>query len=149
MNLFSLTTMGFYAQALREDYESAGTLPEDAIAIDTKTEQIIPFRFGLNISNAERIALSIATMQSNLFIRSFSSFYEYFIWISIILIGLYLIRLKRSKAVARSLLTIIIYLAVNMVLFQSNNQWVSPMIPLSLMTCILITSWTLCSKKEE
>lgn len=41
MNLFSLTTMGFYAQALREDYESAGTLPEDAIAIDAKTEQAL------------------------------------------------------------------------------------------------------------
>ncbi len=119
------------------------------VGIDTKKEQLIPFRFGVNISNAERIALSIATIQSNLFINSFSSFYEYFIWIGIILIGLYLIRLKRSKAVARSLLTIIIYLAVSMVLFQSNNQWVSPMIPLSLMTCILITSWTLCSKMEE
>ncbi len=119
------------------------------VGIDTKTEQIIPFRFGVKISNAERIALSIATIQSNLFIKSSSSFYEYFIWVGIILLGLYLIRLKRSKAVARSLLTIIIYLAVNMVLFQSNNQWVSPMIPLSLMTCILITSWTLCSKKEE
>ncbi|MDG1852613.1 MAG: CHASE2 domain-containing protein [Verrucomicrobiales bacterium] len=118
------------------------------VGIDTKTEQIIPFRFGVKISNAERIALSIATIQSNLFIKSSSSFYEYFIWVSIILLGLYLIRLKRSKAVARSLLAIIIYLAVNMVLFQSNNQWVSPMTPLSLMTCILITSWTLCPKME-
>ncbi len=119
------------------------------VGIDTKTEQIIPFRFGVKISNAERIALSIATIQSNLFIKSSSSFYEYFIWVSIILLGLYLIRLKRSKAIARSLIVIIIYLAVNMVLFQSNNQWVSPMIPLSLMTCILITSWTLCPKMEE
>ena len=118
------------------------------VGIDTKTEQIIPFRFGVKISNAERIALSIATIQSNLFIKSSSSFYEYFIWVGIILLGLYLIRLKRSKAVARSLLAIIIYLAVNMVLFQSNNQWVSPMTPLSLMTCILITSWTLCPKME-
>lgn len=118
------------------------------VGIDTKTEQIIPFRFGVKISNAERIALSIATIQSNLFIKSSSSFYEYFIWVSIILLGLYLIRLKRSKAVARSLLAIIIYLAVNMVLFQSNNQWVSPMTPLSLMACILITSWTLCPKME-
>ena len=119
------------------------------VGIDTKTEQIIPFKFGVKISNAERIALSIATIQSNLFIKSSSSFYEYFIWIGIILLGLYLIRLKRSKAIARSLIVIIIYLAVNMVLFQSNNQWVSPMIPLSLMTCILITSWTLCPKMEE
>ena len=118
------------------------------VGIDTKTEQIIPFRFGVKISNAERIALSIATIQSNLFIKSSSSFYEYFIWVSIILLGLYLIRLKRSKAVVRSLLAIIIYLAVNMVLFQSNNQWVSPMTPLSLMACILITSWTLCPKME-
>lgn len=119
------------------------------VGIDTKTEQIIPFKFGVKISNAERIALSIATIQSNLFIKSSSSFYEYFIWIGIILLGLYLIRLKRSKAIARSLIVIIIYLAVNMVLFQSNNQWVSPMTPLSLMTCILITSWTLCPKMEE
>ncbi len=118
------------------------------VGIDTKTEQIIPFKFGVKISNAERIALSIATIQSNLFIKSSSSFYEYFIWVSIILLGLYLIRLKRSKAIARSLIVIIIYLAVNMVLFQSNNQWVSPMTPLSLMACILITSWTLCPKME-
>lgn len=119
------------------------------VGIDTEKEQIIPFRLGVNISNAERIALSIATIQSNLFIESFSSFSEYFIWVGIILIGLYLIRLKRSKAVTRSLLTIIIYLAVSMVLFQSNNQWLSPMTPLSLMVCILITSWTLCQKMEE
>ena len=119
------------------------------VGIDTEKEQIIPFRLGVNISNAERIALSIATIQSNLFIESFSSFSEYFIWVGIILIGLYLIRLKRSKAVARSLLTIIIYLAVSMVLFQSNNQWLSPMTPLSLMVCILITSWTLCQKIKE
>ena len=119
------------------------------VGIDTKKEQIIPFRYGVNISNAERIALSIATIQSNLFINSLSSFYEYFIWIGIIFIGLYLIRLKRSKAVARCLLAIIVYLAVSMVLFQSNNQWVSPMAPLALMTCILITSWTLCPKMEE
>ena len=75
------------------------------VGIDTEKEQIIPFKLGVNISNAERIALSIATIQSNLFIESFSSFSEYFIWVGIILIGLYLIRLKRSKAVARSLLS--------------------------------------------
>ena len=119
------------------------------VGIDTKNEQIIPFRFGVNISNAERTALSIATIQSNLFIQSFSSFSEYFVWIGIILIGLYLIRLKRSKAVARSIITIIIYLAVSMVVFQSNNHWVSPMTPMSLMICILITSWTLCQRIEE
>ncbi len=119
------------------------------VGIDTEKDQIIPFRLGINISNAERIALSIATIQSNLFIESLSSSFEYLIWISIILIGLYMIRLKRSKAIARSLITIIVYFAVSMVLFQSSNQWVSPMTPLSLMTCILITSWTLCQKKEE
>lgn len=119
------------------------------VGIDTEKDQVIPFRLGINISNAERIALSIATIQSNLFIESFPAFFEYLIWICIILIGLYLIRLKRSKAVARSLFIIIIYLAVSMVLFQSNNQWVSPMTPLSLLTCILITSWTLCQKTEE
>ena len=108
----------------------------------------IAFRNNEFISNAEFMALAISTIQSGLFISEFSQTNEFIIWIIIIILGILIIKTKSSKALSRVGLLIIIYLSFNMILFQSNGQWVSPIIPLAFFIIMTLISLVFSEKKE-
>ena len=94
------------------------------------------------------MALAISTIQSGLFISEFSQTNEFIIWIIIIILGILIIKTKSSKALSRVGLLIIIYLSFNMILFQSNGQWVSPIIPLAFFIIMTLISLVFSEKKE-
>ena len=106
------------------------------------------FRDNEFISNAEFMALAISTIQSGLFINELSQTNEFIIWIIIIILGILIINTKSSKALSRIGLLIIIYLSFNMILFQSNGQWVSPIIPLTFFIIMTVVSLVFGEKKE-
>jgi len=108
----------------------------------------IAFRDNEFISNAEFMALAISTIQSGLFINELSQTNEFIIWIIIIILGILIINTKSSKALSRIGLLIIIYLSFNMILFQSNGQWVSPIIPLTFFIIMTVISLVFGEKKE-
>ena len=94
------------------------------------------------------MALAISTIQSGLFINELSQTNEFIIWIIIIILGILIINTKSSKALSRIGLLIIIYLSFNMILFQSNGQWVSPIIPLTFFIIMIVISLVFGEKKE-
>ena len=128
--------------------KSKSSLNNRIILIGNNNVKNITFRNDDFISNAEFMALAISTIQSGLFISELSPTKEFIIWMIIIILGALIINTKSSKALPRIGLLIIIYLSFNMILFQSNGQWVSPIIPVAFFIIIALISLVFSEKKE-
>ena len=128
--------------------KSKSSLNNRIILIGNNNVRNITFRNDDFISNAEFMALAISTIQSGLFISELSPTKEFIIWMIIIILGALIINTKSSKALPRIGLLIIIYLSFNMILFQSNGQWVSPIIPVAFFIIIALISLVFSEKKE-
>lgn len=128
--------------------KSKSSLNNRIILIGNNNVRNITFRNDDFISNAEFMALAISTIQSGLFISKLSPTKEFIIWMIIIILGVLIINTKSSKALPRIGLLIIIYLSFNMILFQSNGQWVSPIIPVAFFIIIALISLVFSEKKE-
>ena len=114
---------------------------------DSANIKNIPFRQNSIISNAELMALAISTIQSELYISELTKNTEVFVWIVLIFLGVLIFIYYPKKAISRIGLLILIYLSFNMVLFQSNGQWISPLPPFVLFA--LMTVFAFFQKKKK
>ena len=116
---------------------------------DSANIKNIPFRQNSIISNAELMALAISTIQSELYISELTKNTEVFVWIVLIFLGVLIFKYYPKKAISRIGLLILIYLSFNMVLFQSNGQWISPLPPLVLFVLMTVFAFFLPQKKAS
>ncbi len=116
---------------------------------DSANIKNIPFRQNSIISNAELMALAISTIQSELYISELTKNTEVFVWIVLIFLGVLIFKYYPKKAISRIGLLILIYLSFNMVLFQSNGQWISPLPPLVLFALMTVFAFFLPKKKAS
>ena len=116
---------------------------------DSANIKNIPFRQNSIISNAELMALAISTIQSELYISELTKNTEVFVWIVLIFLGVLIFKYYPKKAISRIGLLILIYLSFNMVLFQNNGQWISPLPPLALFALMTVFAFFLPKKKAS
>lgn len=116
---------------------------------DSANIKNIPFRQNSIISNAELMALAISTIQSELYISELTKNTEVFVWIVLIFLGVLIFKYYPKKAISRIGLLILIYLSFNMVLFQNNGQWISPLPPLVLFALMTVFAFFLPKKKAS
>ena len=108
--------------------------------LDNKGSHTIPTGRGGKISQAELFALAIATIQSNSYFGPVSQPTAWILWAVILTAGVTILRQQRRRATGLSLLLILLYFTGSMILFQSTQRWIAPAVPLTLISCTLLSA---------
>ncbi len=123
---------------------------EPPIALDTLEKNIvlvgedhadarrIPLDNQTNISQAELLALAIATIQTDQHISRWPQTWQFSLWGGLVLLGLFVIRLPRRRAVMLGLLLLLFFVVGSLLLFQSTLTWAPPQVPLAIIGLTLV-----------
>lgn len=130
-----------------QDTDSLSREENDALAnsvillgLDNKGSRTIPTGRGGKISQAELFALAIATIQSNSYFGPVPQRTAWILWAVLLSAGVTILRQERRRAIGFSLLLILLYFTGSMILFQSTQYWIYPAVPMTLITCILLST---------
>jgi uncharacterized membrane protein len=119
------------------------------LGLDHKGSRTVATGSDKKISQAELFAMAIATIQSNSYSNQAARHTAWIFWALIMAAGLVTLRRHRRRAVGLSLLMVLLYFTISMIVFQSTQHWISPAVPITLLSCTFLSALLLTAPVKE
>ena len=119
------------------------------LGLDHKGAQTVAAENNTKISQAELFAMAIATIQSNSYFNPLAKHTAWGGWAAILMAGIVILRQHRRRAVGLSLLLILLFFTISMIVFQSTQRWISPAVPMALLSCTLLSAFLLTASSKS
>ncbi len=121
------------------DAAALAALPERIalLGADGTDARRLPVPGQEKLSLASIFAMAIATIQTGNYLRELPQNWQFALWGGIVLVGAFLLRFPRRRAVALGLLALVLYLGTALITFQSTLVWWPFAVPGALLVAII------------